>query len=461
MYVTRVPNRGSRPTILLRESYREGGRVRNRTLANLTRWPEERVRALERALKGEPAGVDPGALEVVRSLPHGHVAAVLGTLRRLGLEEVIDPAPSRPRSLAVAMVVARVAEPSSKLATARGLAPETASSTLGEVLGVSSADEDDLYSAMDFLLTRQGRIEEALARRHLAGGTLVLYDVSSAAFEGRTCPLARLGYARDGVKGRLQVVYGLLTTAEGCPVAVEVFEGDTADPTTLARQVEKLKGRFGLRHLVFVGDRGMLTKARIEEDLRGAGLDWVTALRAPAIKALVEGGRSNPPCWTRPTWGRSSPPPTPASAWWSAATRSSPPSARGSGRSCSGPPRPSWGRSGRPRRGSGDPCGGPTGSGCGWGGSSTATRWPSTSGSRSGRRACPSAGTRGGSLKRRRSTGSTSCAPACPPTASPPPRWSSRTSGWPGSSGPSEPTTPTSISAPSTTAGPTGSGPTC
>lgn len=294
MYVTRVPNRGSRPTILLRESYREGGRVRNRTLANLTRWPEERVRALERALKGEPAGVDPGALEVVRSLPHGHVAAVLGTLRRLGLEEVIDPAPSRPRSLAVAMVVARVAEPSSKLATARGLAPETASSTLGEVLGVSSADEDDLYSAMDFLLTRQGRIEEALARRHLAGGTLVLYDVSSAAFEGRTCPLARLGYARDGVKGRLQVVYGLLTTAEGCPVAVEVFEGDTADPTTLARQVEKLKGRFGLRHLVFVGDRGMLTKARIEEDLRGAGLDWVTALRAPAIKALVEGGTIQP-----------------------------------------------------------------------------------------------------------------------------------------------------------------------
>lgn len=294
MYVTRVPNRGSRPTILLRESYREAGKVRNRTLANLTRWPPERIRALERALKGEPAGVDPGALEVIRTLPHGHVAAILGLLRRLGLEELIDPESSRRRALAVALVVARVAEPSSKLATARGLAPETATSTLGEVLGVSSADEDDLYAAMDWLLERQGRIEEALARRHLRAGTLALYDVSSAAFEGRTCPLGRLGYPRDGVKGRLQIVYGLLTTAEGCPVATEVFEGDTGDPATLARQVGKLKERFGLDHVVFVGDRGMLTKARLEEDLKGAGLDWVTALWAPTIKALVAEGTIQP-----------------------------------------------------------------------------------------------------------------------------------------------------------------------
>ncbi len=291
MYVTRVPNRGSPPAVLLRESYREGGKVRNRTLANLSRWPAEKVEALERVLKGLPPTVALAeAFEISRSLPHGHVAAAVGTARALGMDELIDAAPSRARDLALALVVARVLAPASKLATARGLRAETASSSLGEVLGVSGADEDDLYDAMDWLGGRQERIEDVLAARHLSEGTLVLYDVSSAAFEGRTCPLAALGYARDGVRGRPQVVYGLLTSKEGVPVATEVFEGNTADPTTVASQVAKLRQRFGLAHVVLVGDRGMLTKARIDTDLAPAGLEWVTALRAPSVKALVADG---------------------------------------------------------------------------------------------------------------------------------------------------------------------------
>jgi Transposase DDE domain len=291
MYVTRVPNRGSPPAVLLRESYREDGKVRNRTLANLSRWPAEKVDALERVLKGLPPKVVlDEAFEIARSRPHGHVAAAVGTARRLGMAELIDGAPSRSRDLALALVVARVLAPASKLATARGLRAKTASSSLGEVLGISGADEDDLYDAMDWLVERQPRIEDTLAARHLDDGTLVLYDVSSAAFEGTTCPLAALGYARDGVKGRPQVVYGLLTSTEGIPVAVEVFEGNTADPATVASQVAKVRERFGLSHVVLVGDRGMLTKARIDTDVAPAGLEWVTALRAPSIKALVAKG---------------------------------------------------------------------------------------------------------------------------------------------------------------------------
>ena len=291
MYVARVPNRGSPPAVLLRESYRDGGKVRNRTLANLSRWPEEKVDALARVLKGLPARVDLSeAFEVIRSLPHGHVAAVLGTARRLGVEQLLDPVPSRRRDRVMAMLVAQAIDPASKLATARGLRAETATSSLGEVLGVAGADEDDLYEAMDWALARQDRIEAALAKRHLADGTLVLYDVSSAAFEGRSCPLGAIGHARDGVKGRLQIVYGLLATTAGIPVAVEVFEGNTADPKTLAAQINKLKERFGLTRVCLVGDRGMLTTARITDELRPAELDWITALRAPQIKALVEQG---------------------------------------------------------------------------------------------------------------------------------------------------------------------------
>ena len=291
MYVARVPNRGSPPAILLRESYREGGKVKNRTLANLSRWPEHKVDALSRALKGLPPARDLSeAFEITRSLPHGHVAAVLGTARRLGIEELIEPAPSRRRDLVLAMLIAQVIDPGSKLATARGLRTETATSSLGQVLGVCGCDEDDLYAAMDWALERKGAIENALAARHLVNGTLVLYDVSSAAFEGRTCPLGAIGHPRDGVKGRLQIVYGLLCTTAGIPTAIEVFEGNTGDPKTLAAQITKLKDRFGLSRVCLVGDRGMLTNARIRDEVRPAQLDWISALRAPQIKALVDDG---------------------------------------------------------------------------------------------------------------------------------------------------------------------------
>jgi len=291
MYVTRVPNRGSPPAVLLRESYREAGQVKTRTLANLSRWPEHKVERLQRALKGVPAAADLAeAFEIARSLPHGHVAAVLGTARRLGIEQLIDSTPSRRRDLVVAMLIAQVIDPGSKLATARGLRAETATSSLGAVLGLSSCDEDDLYAAMDWVLARKDGIENALAARHLVNGTLVLYDVSSAAFEGHTCPLGKIGHARDGVKGRLQIVYGLLCSPAGVPIAIEVFEGNIADPKTLAAQIEKLKTRFGLTRVALVGDRGMLTSARIDKELRPAHLEWISALRAPQIKTLVEAG---------------------------------------------------------------------------------------------------------------------------------------------------------------------------
>jgi hypothetical protein len=289
MYVTRVPNRGSPPAVLLRESYREDGKVRTRTLANLSRWPEHKVEKLQRALKGLPAAQDLSeAFEITRSLPHGHVAAVLGTARALGVEELIDSTPSRRRDLVTAMLVAQVIDPGSKLATARALRTETATNSLGEVLGVGGCDEDDLYAAMDWALARKDDIETTLAARHLSEATLVLYDVSSAAFEGHTCPLGKIGHARDGVKGRLQIVYGLLATTAGIPVAIEVFDGNTADPKTLTAQITKLKNRFGLSRVALVGDRGMITSARITDELRPAGLDWITALRAPQIKALLE-----------------------------------------------------------------------------------------------------------------------------------------------------------------------------
>jgi transposase len=289
MYVARVPNRESPPAVLLRESYREGGKVKTRTLANLTHWPEPKLEALSQVLKGRPARVDlTEAFDITRSLAHGHVAAVLGTAAQLGIAELIDPAGSRHRDLVLAMLAAQVIAPASKLATARGLRSETATSSLGEVLGVGGADEDDLYAAMDWVLQRKEAIENQLAARHLVDGTLVLYDVSSAAFEGRSCPIAKIGHARDGVKGRPQIVYGLLCTTAGIPVAVEVFDGNTADPKTLATQIDTLKNRFGLARVCLVGDRGMITSARIDDELRPAQLDWITALRAPQIKALVQ-----------------------------------------------------------------------------------------------------------------------------------------------------------------------------
>lgn len=291
MYIDVVPNRNSPPAVLLRESVREGPKIHKRTLANLSHWAPAQVELLRRVLRGETLVAPEEAFEIVRTRPHGHVAAVLGTLRRLGLERLLAAEPSRERNLSVAMLVARVLDPRSKLATARGLSDETLFSSLGEALGVETADEDELYRAMDWLLPRQPRIETALAKRHLRDGALVLYDVTSTYFEGRTCPLAHLGHDRDGKPGKLQIVFGLLTDAEGCPVAVEVFEGNTADPKTLAAQIQKVRVGFALTRVVFVGDRGLLTEARIREELRPIdGLAWITALRAPAIRQLVDSG---------------------------------------------------------------------------------------------------------------------------------------------------------------------------
>ncbi len=291
MYIESVPNRNSPPAILLRESYRDGGKIKKRTIANLSDWPTEIVEGLRTLLKGgKVAPADQESIIVRRALPHGHVAAVLGTLRNIGLDRMLGPPRNRCRDLVIAMIVARLIAPASKLATARMLDPLTAASSLGEVLGLGPVDEDELYVALDWLGERQEAIEKALARKHLHDGTLVLYDVSSSYVEGRCCELARLGYNRDGKKGKLQIVYGLLCAADGCPVAIEVFEGDTGDPRTLAAQIDKVKKRFALERVALVGDRGMITQARLDAEIAPAGLDWITALRAPAIRALVEAG---------------------------------------------------------------------------------------------------------------------------------------------------------------------------
>ena len=291
MYIESVPNRNSPPAVLLRESYRLDGKVKKRTLANLSKWPDELVEGLGILLKGGVAlhSLD-DAFEILRALPHGHVAAVLGTLRKLGLERLLDRAPSRQRDLVVAMIAARILEPRSKLATARGLASETANHTLAEELGVEDASAEDLYEAMDWLLRRQPKIERGLARRHLEDGSLVLCDLTSVYLEGRKCTLARHGYSRDKKRGKLQIVLALLCNRDGCPVAVEVFEGNTADPAALGSQVKKLRDRFGLDRIVVVGDRGLITNARIEEDLKPDALAWISALRAPAIRKLAEQG---------------------------------------------------------------------------------------------------------------------------------------------------------------------------
>jgi transposase len=292
MYVESVPNRNSPPAILLRESLRQGGKVVKRTLANLSAWPAAQIHALRRVLKGEALVSISEAFQIQRAAPHGHVAAALGTLRRLGLEPILSRSACPERSLVVAMIVARILEPSSKLATARGLHPETATSSLAAVLGLEEAvDEVQLYRSLDWLLERQQSIENTLAKRHLSEGSLVLYDVSSTYFEGRHCPLAHFGHSRDERSGNLQIVFGLLTNLEGCPVAVEVFQGNTGDPKTVAAQVSKLRQRFHLKQVILVGDRGMLTSARIREDLRPQeGIAWISALKSIQIQVLVQGG---------------------------------------------------------------------------------------------------------------------------------------------------------------------------
>jgi hypothetical protein len=291
MYIESVPNRNSPPAILLRESYRENGKVRKRTLCNLSDWPTAHIEGLRGVLKGGTViAPDRAAFTVTRSLPHGHAALALGTARKIGLDSMIGPDGNRCRDLVLAMIIGRIIDPGSKLAAARALSPDTAASSLGTLLGLGDVDEDELYTALDWLRERQPAIETALAKRHLKNGTLVLYDVSSSYMEGSCCSLAHRGYSRDGRKGTLQIVYGLLCAPDGCPVAIEVFDGNTGDPKTLASQVDKLKRRFGLDHVVLVGDRGMITQARLTEDVKAAGLDWITALRGPAIKELVKGG---------------------------------------------------------------------------------------------------------------------------------------------------------------------------
>ena len=291
MHIERVPNRNSPPAVLLRQSYREDGKVRKRTLANLSKLPDEAIEGLRVLLKGGTAISSlESAFEIQRSLPHGHVAAVLGTLKNIGLESLISDRASRQRDLVIAMIVARIIDPASKLGLSkRGLSTDTCNSTLCEILKVQDADADELYEAMDWLDQRQAEIEQKIAAKHLCEGSLILYDVTSTYFEGTTCPLAQYGYSRDKKRGKLQIIFGLLCNAAGCPIAVEVFEGNVNDAKTLSPVLEKVRHRFGIQRLVLVGDRGVLTSARIEEELKGIeGLDWITALRAPQIRELVE-----------------------------------------------------------------------------------------------------------------------------------------------------------------------------
>jgi hypothetical protein len=294
MYVATVPNRNSPPAILLRESFRENGKVKSRTIANISHLRSPQIEALRLALAGSlptSGAALPDSFQISRSLPHGHAAAVLGCLRNLKLDAMLDSVSSRQRDLVVAMIVARILDPASKLATARGLNSDTLSSSLGDLLGLASANESELYDAMDWLLPRQAQVEQELAKRQLSGGGLVLYDLTSTYFEGRHCPLGKLGHSRDDKSGKAQIVFGLLTNAQGCPVAVEVFEGNTGDPKTVASQIDKLRTRFALQDVVLVGDRGMITSARIREDLQASHtIQWISALRANQIQKLAKDG---------------------------------------------------------------------------------------------------------------------------------------------------------------------------
>jgi transposase len=273
---------------LLRHSFREDGRVQNRTVANLSMLPDAAVEVLRLALKGEVLAPAAEQVELAFVRPHGHVAAVVGTMRELGFDRIFATRKSREKDLAMALVAGRVLHAGSKLSLSGLLAEGTRSSTLGQVLGVEGADENELYAAMDWLVARQEKIEDALAKKHLTNGCLVLYDVSSSYMEGKHCPLARFGYSRDHRKDRMQITYGLLCNSEGCPVAVEVFEGNTNDHQTVASQVQKLKSRFGLDHVVLVGDRGMVSETTIRQELEPLGLDWVTALKEASVRKLAE-----------------------------------------------------------------------------------------------------------------------------------------------------------------------------
>jgi hypothetical protein len=297
MFIDIIPNRKSPPAILLRESYREGGKVKKRTLANLSKLPQRMIAGIRALVAGGTVATpaddkqEDHGFKIVRALAHGHVAAVRGMMRKLGLDRTLQgrtQVERRVRDLIEAMIIQRIIAPGSKLAFHRALAPETATSSLAQSVGVTEVAEREVYEALDWLIAQQSRMEAALARKHLVDGTLVLYDVSSSYMEGRCCPLARYGHSRDHRSDRLQIVYGLLCATDGTPVAIEVFEGDTADPQTIGEQIAKLRRRFRLSHVAMVGDRGMITSARIAEELKPAGLDWISCLRAPQIAALAQ-----------------------------------------------------------------------------------------------------------------------------------------------------------------------------
>jgi transposase len=300
MYIEKVPNRNSPPAVLLRESYREGDQVKKRTLANLSKLPDDIIDNLKLALKGATLSMTegiPNHFEVIRSLPHGHVMAILETIKKLGLDKIISEKSSRIRNLVVAMIVARIINPKSKLATARGFNSETCSQSLGQLLDLEKADEDELYNALDWLLEKQEKIEKHLAVKHLESGTLVLYDVTSTArlsspnayLEGNSCELGKYGYNRDKKKGKTQIVFGLLCSAKGCPIAVEVFEGNTSDGATLSGQIEKVRKGWGIENVVWVSDRRIFTNSKIKELVKPIeGLDYITGLTKPQIRKLAE-----------------------------------------------------------------------------------------------------------------------------------------------------------------------------
>ena len=291
MFIAVVPNRKSRPTILLRETFREDGKVRNRTLANLTDWAPEKIAALSSALDAARSGnVGTGMIKLLATVPHGHVHAVLGTLRRLELEQVLLTRRCRERDLVTAMIVARVLDPGSKLSTHRAFGH----TTLGEVMDVADARPEELYKALDWLLARQEAIEAKLAKRHLVDGSLLLYDLTSVWFEGEKCELGKFGHSKEGRSNKLQILVGLLCNREGIPVSIQVFEGNAAETGTLEGQIQKVRERFGLKHIVFIADRGILRSVRIKEDLGPLGLDWITALRKPAIRELIQKGAFQP-----------------------------------------------------------------------------------------------------------------------------------------------------------------------
>jgi len=289
MYIEIVKNRKSPPCVLLRESYRSSGRVCKRTLANLTALPNNVLILLKKVLSGKTVSLeDDENFEIIRSLPHGHVVAVLETLRKIGLDTCISSKPSRERDLILSIIVTRLLNPRSKLATARGLSSETAFCSLGEELNLSNITEDELYEAMDWLMERQDKIQIKLAKKHLTNGCTLLYDTSSSYFEGSKCPLAKRGYNRDKKEGKLQINYGLICDVEGRPIAIEVFEGNTSDPMTLRSQIEKVKNKFNISKVIFVADRGVITQARIDEELSKENLDWISALTSKSISKLVK-----------------------------------------------------------------------------------------------------------------------------------------------------------------------------